>query len=98
MPPEQITHFRRVQPAADQYSTAATLYQLLTGKYVYDLPLEFEAQLKMILEDEPVPIRSRRPDISPKLAAVVHRALEKDPAKRFADVREMHRALSGFRR
>jgi len=27
MPPEQVTHFRNVKPAADQYSAAATLYR-----------------------------------------------------------------------
>ena len=36
MAPEQVTHYRDVKPAADQYSAAATLYYLLTGQYVYD--------------------------------------------------------------
>ena len=36
MAPEQITDFRNAQPAADIYSTAATLYHLLTGKYAFD--------------------------------------------------------------
>ena len=38
LPPEQITHFRDVGPAADQYSAAATLYTLLTDGRIYDLP------------------------------------------------------------
>jgi serine/threonine-protein kinase len=36
MPPEQVRDFRSVRPAADQYSAAATLYPLLTGKPLYD--------------------------------------------------------------
>jgi serine/threonine protein kinase len=35
MPPEQITDFRNVRPTADQYSSAATLYRLLTGRHVH---------------------------------------------------------------
>ena len=38
MPPEQITHFRDVGPAADQYAAAATLYTLLTDARTHDFP------------------------------------------------------------
>ena len=33
MAPEQVTHYRQVRPAADQYSAAAALYKLLTDRY-----------------------------------------------------------------
>ena len=33
----------------------------------------------MILQDEPVPIDERRSDIPAALAAVIHRALTRDP-------------------
>src|SRR5262249_40746159 len=36
MPPEQITEYRDAKPPSDQYAAAASLYNLLTGKYVYD--------------------------------------------------------------
>jgi serine/threonine-protein kinase len=48
----------------------------------------------MILENDPVPIRSRRPEIPETLASVVHRALAKDPADRHPDARAMRVALS----
>jgi hypothetical protein len=47
----------------------------------------------LILQEEPVPSRSRRPEIPEKLAAVVHRALAKELAGRFADVRVLRQAL-----
>jgi serine/threonine-protein kinase len=93
MAPEQITSFRGVQPAADQYSMGATLYYLLTGKKVYDFPRGFERQILMILQEEPVPIRTRRPDVSDTLAAIIHRALERDPGRRFVSVEQMREAL-----
>ena len=73
--PEQITQFRETKPPADQYSAAATLYFLLTGSPPYDLKGRLEQRLLAILQDDPVPIRTRRNDIPPKLANIVHRAL-----------------------
>jgi hypothetical protein len=43
-----------------------------------------------------VPIRDRRPDLQEELAAVIHRGLARDPLARYANVREMRRALLPF--
>jgi serine/threonine-protein kinase len=83
-------------PAADQYSAAATLYTLLTRRFVYDLPRQVEKRLLMILQEDPVPVRSHRPELPQVLAAVIHRALARDPARRFPDVRAFRRALLPF--
>jgi serine/threonine-protein kinase len=96
MPPEQIMNFREARPPADQYAAAATLYKLLTGEYVYDLPQEFEKQLLMIVQEPPVAIQKRLPDIPRDLAIVIHRSLAKNPEKRFADVKAMRLALAPF--
>jgi serine/threonine-protein kinase len=96
MPPEQVVNFRDARPAADQYSAGATLYYLLTGRYVHDLPPEFEKQLLMIVQDPPVALQKRRPDLPRELALVVHRSLAKNPEKRFADVGGMRLALVPF--
>jgi serine/threonine-protein kinase len=93
MAPEQIVNFRESKPAVDQYAAAATLYNLLTGKYVHDFPAAFQERLLLILQQPAVPIQSRRADIPARLATVIHRGLEKEPADRFADVRQMRQAL-----
>jgi serine/threonine-protein kinase len=93
MAPEQILSFREAKPPVDQYAAAATLYNLLTAKYVYDFPTAFEEVMLLILQGNPVPIQSRRPDIPSGLAAVIHRALAREPVERFADVRAMRQAL-----
>jgi serine/threonine-protein kinase len=93
MAPEQITNFRESKPPVDQYSAAATLYNLLTGQYVFDFPEDRIEQLMLILQADAVPIRRRRPDVPEGLAGVIHRALARDPATRFADAAEMRRAL-----
>jgi eukaryotic-like serine/threonine-protein kinase len=96
MAPEQVTDFRKVRPTADQYSAGAMLYYLLTGKKVYDFPPEIQNQLLMILQEDPIPIRSRRAEIPAELAAIVERALARAPEDRFPDVRTMREALQPF--
>src|SRR5262249_57735670 len=61
MAPEQVTNFRQARPAADQYSAAATLYNLLTGHYPHQLPRRVAEALIIILEQDAVPLPSRRP-------------------------------------
>jgi eukaryotic-like serine/threonine-protein kinase len=98
MAPEQITHFREAKPPVDQYAAGATLYKLLTDRAVFDLPRQLEHQLLMILKEDPVPIRTRRPEIPEALAAVVHQSLAKEPTNRFKDVGAMRATLESFGR
>ncbi len=93
MAPEQITHFRDVTPAADQYSAAATLYYLLTRHHTYDFPKDVAKQLLLVLQEPPRPIQERRPDISDQLAVAIHKALERMPSDRYPYVRGFRDAL-----
>lgn len=93
MAPEQITQFRESKPGVDQYSAAASLYNLLTGKMIFDLPKDYAQRLLTVLHQEPIPILQRRPDLPAALAQTVHRALAKDPHQRFADARAFRLAL-----
>jgi serine/threonine protein kinase len=97
MPPEQITNYRDVMPSADQYSTAAMLYHMLTGKWVFDLP-PMPGGLLTILSNEPIPLCSRRPDLAVALGDVIHKALAKKPAERYPDVMAFRQALVPFGR
>jgi eukaryotic-like serine/threonine-protein kinase len=96
MAPEQITNYREAQPPVDQYAAGATLYRLLTCELLYDFPKDFNTQIAMVLNEAPVPLRSRRRGLPDALARVVHRSLERDPARRFADVRALRAALAPF--
>jgi serine/threonine-protein kinase len=93
MPPEQILQFREARPAVDQYAAAATLYNLLTGRFVFDLPSAYHKALLVILQDAPVPVQERRPDIPDEVARIIHRGLERESSARFGSVGEMRRAL-----
>jgi serine/threonine-protein kinase len=96
MAPEQVTHYRDVKPAADQYSAAATLYQLLTGHYPHDLPKNVSKQLAHIISTDPVPILTRGVPLPPAIAPVIHRAFAREPGDRFPDVTAFREALLPF--
>jgi serine/threonine-protein kinase len=98
MAPEQITNYREAKPSVDQYAAAGTLYNLLTAKFPFDLPKNPQQRLLMILQDDPVPIRDRRPDLPAGLAEAVDRALAREPGDRFADVKTLRQALWPFAR
>jgi serine/threonine-protein kinase len=96
MAPEQVTAYREARPPVDQYAAAATLYNLLTGHVPYDPASSVHKQLEQLLYEDPVPIQQRRPDLPDELAAVIHRALAREPRRRFADARSFRRALRPF--
>jgi serine/threonine-protein kinase len=96
MAPEQISDLRATKLSADQYNAAATLYNFLTDRFIYDFPTRLHAKIMKILLEHLVPIRNRRPELPAGLAAVIHRALARDPQARYSFVREMRRALLPF--
>ncbi|MGE0784775.1 MAG: serine/threonine-protein kinase [Sandaracinaceae bacterium] len=72
-----------ITPAADLWSAAASLYHALAGVP----PFEHEniGQLLMMIVKERAPLLAeRRPDLRGGLAEAIDRALEPDPARRFA--------------
>jgi serine/threonine protein kinase len=92
MSPEQIARPRDVTHAADQFSFGAMAYQCLSR----DVPFPGEtvlAVIRAIAESEPRPLRELVPNLPPALEAVVRRMLSKDPAHRFASMREVGIAL-----
>jgi serine/threonine-protein kinase len=93
MAPEQLVNFRDSPASVDQYSAAATLYHLLTGKYVYDIPKEMYLLYAKILNEDVVPIRKRRADIPAALEKVIQRALAREPAQRFPTVEGLRMSL-----
>ena len=87
MSPEQINE-QPPSAQSDIYSLGVVMYELLTGK----LPFRAENAVTMInkiLSEEPSPIERLRPDLPPKLAAIVKRAMHKDAKARYGTWFEM---------
>jgi serine/threonine protein kinase len=78
--PEQVEG-GTIDERVDVYGIGAVLYQMLTGK----VPI-----------GRPTPPRRLARRVSKPLLAMAMRALERDPAKRYASAEEMARALRGL--
>ena len=79
-------------PQSDIYSLGVVLYEALAGvkPFTGDTPL---AVAMAACHTDPEPLVDLRPDVDPALAAVVARAMQRDPAARFASAAEMEQAM-----
>jgi serine/threonine-protein kinase len=94
MAPEQVRG-EAVDSRTDLYGVGAVLYHALTGALPHTAD-SASAMLYAILQKEPIPLATVRPDLPAGLVSVVGRALAKDPAHRFQSAAEMRAALAPF--
>ena len=93
--PEQAQG-RAVDARSDLYSIGIVLYELLTGQVPFDADSPVTVALKQVSEI-PVPPAELVPGIPPAIDAVVMRALEKDPDRRYQSADEFIAALDDAR-
>jgi len=80
MAPE-LVQGERATEQADIYALGCVLYQMLAGEVPFTGTTPMVV-LNRHVNDQPRPIQERRDDVPRALAAVVARAMEKDPAGR----------------
>jgi len=92
MSPEQVQGDRELDGRSDLYSLGIILFQMLTGKVPFASDTPAKTMLMHILE--PVPqLLDIKPDLPAAIAAMLGRALAKEPEARFATSAEMASAL-----
>jgi len=94
MPPEQAAG-DPVDERADIYSIGAMLYHLLAAVPPYH-ETPWEKLLQAILEGPPPPIEKLAPAVSDDLLAIVHKAMARDPARRYQAAKDLADDLERF--
>jgi len=87
MPPEQAKG-RPIDERADVFAMGATMFRLITGRYLHEASGAFDLLMKMAREPAP-PIATYAPDLPPHVAMVIDRALTFDRDQRYADAQTM---------
>ncbi len=99
MSPEQARNDRKVDVRSDIYSLGATLYALLSGIPPFSGKSAYDT-VAQVLYGEADPVRSRNPQVHPRVEALVKRAMARDAAQRpqqpedfIAEIDEVLRAI-----
>lgn len=93
--PEQVDG-RPVDTRADVYSLGLVLYEMLAGAAPFAADSDIATAVARLTAD-PRSIRAERPDVPPGLAAVVDRALARDPDARLPNAVAFRDSVAPFR-
>jgi eukaryotic-like serine/threonine-protein kinase len=93
MAPEQAKGSREMDHRVDLYAAGVILYEALTGQVPFNADTFNELLFKIVLE-EPRPLEQVEPSIDAGFAAIVAKAMARDPAHRFQTAKEFQEALA----
>lgn len=80
-------------PASDLFSVGIVMWEALVGERLFNAGSDVDVVAQV--RDAKVPLLTfKRPNLPMALSSAVHRALEKDPARRFRSARDMLEALT----
>ena len=78
---------------SDIYSMGVVLYEIFTGSLPFEGDTPIAVVLKHVQERPPAP-QSKNPKIEPRIATIILRCMEKNPADRFQSVNDLYEALT----
>jgi eukaryotic-like serine/threonine-protein kinase len=97
LPPERAAG-RPEDARGDLYSLGAVLYEVVCGVRPFDEAKDKASLLAAVASEAPIPPRARRPDLPPRLEALILSLLAKDPADRPASAQATVQALDAVLR
>jgi hypothetical protein len=92
MAPEQVEG-RNIDQRADIYALGLIVYEMLTGNSAFAGDTPMAVAYKQVHEAPPAP-RSIDPTIPENVQALILRCIEKEPERRFREIRELEAVLA----
>src|SRR6266540_2206367 len=87
MSPEQASA-GELDPRSDLFSVGTMLYVMITRRYPFDAPTDYET-LMLVKAGDFMPPETARPGLNPELYRVIRKAMAKAPADRYQKAEEM---------
>jgi transcriptional regulator with XRE-family HTH domain/CubicO group peptidase (beta-lactamase class C family) len=94
MAPEQIAG-KQTDGRADLYALGAMLFHMVTGRPPFEGPDKLSVAVKH-LQDQPVAPSSINREVPADWDALILKALQKEPSRRFQTAKEMETAIAGL--
>ena len=82
-------------PPSDVFALGCVIYEMLTNRRAFDGPTAVD-RLAAVLHATPPPVHTLAADVPAALEALIDRALDKLPGRRFPDARALADALQGL--
>jgi hypothetical protein len=96
MSPEQVKAAPTLDARSDLFALGLTVYEMLCGRLPFDRDAGEFAVMRAIVEAPFPPPTKFHPEIPAPVARALMKALEKDPAKRYANAAAMREALEAL--
>ena len=93
MSPEQARGLKELDERADIWSLGVALYESLTGNTPNAHCESIGNLIFTLFSEDAEAIQNRAPWVQPDVAAVVHKALAREPSQRYASASEMYAAI-----
>ncbi len=91
--PEVAEHGAEPTAQSDLFMVGIVLWEVLAGRRLFKGDNDLES-LKLVMQCDVPDLSETRPDLPSDLVRAVHRALERDPGRRFGSAQQMARALA----
>jgi serine/threonine protein kinase len=96
MSPEQAKGTKELDGRSDLYAVGVILYEAITGQLPFAAETFNELLFRIVLESPP-PAETYVPDLDPEFAAIIRRAMAREPGERFQTAADFRSTLATWR-